>query len=121
MRWSALRGESANTKLWDASRSTETLDAAIIIVFRSFAKECDMAARSLLATLGATACVSETDYLKGVSARQTGCTPDQLTISNAGTAVGGLLWNATCNGNAYLCSQSGGGKPSAEYSCALAQ
>jgi len=68
------------------------------------------------AVLGATACVS-TDTLKLISAGHTGCTPDQLTISN----VQGPMWNATCNGKIYLCSGVSTGKSSAEFSCAPAQ
>jgi hypothetical protein len=68
------------------------------------------------AVLGATACVS-TDTLKLISAGHTGCTPDQLTISN----VQGSMWNATCNGKIYLCSGVSTGKSSAEFSCAPAQ
>ena len=72
------------------------------------------------AMLSATACVSVTDQLKTASAGHTGCEPEQLTISNLRSAGGGLLWNATCNGKTYLCSEIAG-KSSAEYSCALAQ
>jgi hypothetical protein len=68
------------------------------------------------ALLGATACVS-TDTLKLISAGHTGCTPDQLTISN----VRGALWNASCNGKTYLCSGVSVGQSSAEFSCAPAQ
>jgi uncharacterized oligopeptide transporter (OPT) family protein len=68
------------------------------------------------ALLGATACVS-TDYLKSISAGHTGCTPDQLTISN----VQGSMWNASCNGKIYLCSGVATGKSAAQYSCAPAQ
>jgi hypothetical protein len=71
--------------------------------------------------LSATACVSLTDQLKTASAGHTGCAPEQLTISNLRSSGGGLLWNATCNGKTYLCSEVTSGKSSAEYSCALAQ
>jgi hypothetical protein len=70
------------------------------------------------ALLGTTACVS-TDTLKLISAGHTGCTPDQLTISNVQGP--GSMWNATCNGKTYLCSGVATGKSSAEFSCALAQ
>jgi hypothetical protein len=71
--------------------------------------------------LSATACVPLTDQLKTASAGHTGCVPEQLKISNIRSAGGGLLWNATCNGKTYLCSEVASGKSSAEYSCALAQ
>jgi hypothetical protein len=70
------------------------------------------------ALLGATACVF-TDTLKLISAGHTGCTPDQLTISNIQGP--GSMWNATCNGKTYLCSGVATGKSSSEYSCAPAQ
>jgi hypothetical protein len=70
------------------------------------------------AVLGATGCVS-TDTLKLISAGHTGCTPDQLTISNVQGP--GAMWNATCNGKVYLCSGVSTGKSSAEFSCAPAQ
>ena len=80
------------------------------------------AAAVILATvLGTTACVSLPDQLKTASAGHTGCTPEQLTLSNIRTAEGGLLWNATCNGKTYLCSSVMTGKSDAEYSCAPAQ
>jgi hypothetical protein len=77
-----------------------------------------MVAVILGAVLGSTACVS-TDALKLISAGHTGCTPDQLTISNVQGP--GSMWNATCNGKIYLCSGIPTGKSSAEYSCAPAQ
>jgi len=73
---------------------------------------------SLCALLSTTACVS-TGVLKLISAGHTGCTPDQLTISNVRGL--GSMWNATCNGKTYLCSGVSTGKSSADYSCALAQ
>lgn len=76
---------------------------------------------SSIALVGATACVSTTDMLKTASAGHTGCAPEQLTISNLRGSGGGLIWNATCNGKVYLCSQVVTGKSDAEYSCAPAQ
>jgi hypothetical protein len=73
------------------------------------------------ALLGTTACVPNVDLLKTVSAGHTGCAPEQLAISNIRQSTGGLLWNATCNGKTYLCSDVAAGKTSAEYSCAPAQ
>jgi hypothetical protein len=72
----------------------------------------------LAALFAETACVS-TETLKFISAGHTGCTPDQLTISNVNGP--GSMWNATCNGKTYLCTGIVTGKSSADYSCALAQ
>jgi hypothetical protein len=67
------------------------------------------AALALVATAG---CGISTDELKTVSAGRTGCTPDQVAISNraqTGGLVGtGETWNATCNGQVYLCSALAG-------------
>ena len=68
--------------------------------------------------LGVTACVP-TSQLKLISAGHTGCTPENLTISNVRCL--GSMWNATCNGKTYLCSGVATGKSSADFSCALAQ
>jgi hypothetical protein len=64
------------------------------------------------------------DQLKAVSAGHTGCTPDQITISNhqhVGTFGNSETWNATCNGKVYLCSGVPTGKSAEDYSCAPAQ
>ena len=59
--------------------------------------------------------------LKTASAGHTGCTPDQITISNHTGSVGyNETWNATCNGKVYLCSGVGNAKGSEDYSCAPA-
>ena len=83
-------------------------------------KQVPMIAFYLAAMLGASGCVS-IDTLKTASAGHTGCAPEQMSISNVRGATGGLLWNATCNGKTYLCSDVGTGKSSSEISCALAQ
>jgi hypothetical protein len=75
----------------------------------------------LVTLLGASACAVSDDQLKVVSAGHIGCPPEQLAISNRRATGTTLLWDATCNGKAYLCSQVINGKSSAEYSCALAQ
>jgi hypothetical protein len=70
--------------------------------------------------LATTACQSLVENeLKTVSAGHTGCTPEQLTISNhqTNTFGGGETWNATCNGKVYLCSGVAA-KSSGDYSCA---
>jgi hypothetical protein len=66
------------------------------------------------------ACQSfEQNQLKIISAGHTGCTPEQLSISNfrANIFGGGLVWNATCHDRVYLCSGLAG-KSSGDYSCA---
>jgi hypothetical protein len=73
--------------------------------------------------LAATACQSTIENnLKTISAGHTGCTPEQLTISNhqhIGTFGSDETWNATCNGKVYLCSGVGAGPSSVgTYSCA---
>jgi hypothetical protein len=64
-----------------------------------------LAAFALIATTG---CAISIDQLKTVSAGRTGCTPDQVAISNRAQTGGrlgtGETWNATCNGQVYLCS-----------------
>ena len=70
------------------------------------------------ALIGATACQVSTEQLKTVSAGHTGCTPEQLTISNYRSSSGGFLWNASCKGKTYLCSEVTSGKSSDETSCA---
>jgi hypothetical protein len=80
-----------------------------------------MATVMLVTLLGASACVTVTDHLKAVSAGHTGCVPERLTISNIRSAGDAILWDATCNGKTYLCSDVTTGKSSDEYSCAPAQ
>lgn len=83
-----------------------------------FVRPTVLAALVLLATTG---CGISADRLKTVSAGRTGCTPDQVVISNraqTGGVVGtGETWNATCSGQIYLCSAFAGLR---EPSCALA-
>jgi len=72
--------------------------------------------------LTASACQSmRLDDLKTISAGHTGCTPDQIAISNDATKNFGTdeTWNATCSGKVYLCSgASTGYKAPMQYSCA---
>jgi hypothetical protein len=74
------------------------------------------------ALMTTTACQTAImNQLKTVSAGHTGCTPDQITISNhTGTFSNNETWNATCNGKVYLCSGVVTGKSSEDYSCAPA-
>jgi hypothetical protein len=80
---------------------------------------------ALAAVVMATSCQSmiEND-LKTISAGHTGCSPEQLTISNLqhlGTFGNDETWNATCDGKVYLCSGVGAGpKSTGTYSCAPA-
>jgi hypothetical protein len=76
---------------------------------------------TLATLLGAISCALSDNDLKAVSAGHIGCAPEQMTISNRRASGGVLLWDATCNGKTYLCSQVINGKSSAEYSCAPAQ
>lgn len=65
-----------------------------------------LTAVALVATTGCAAI--SPDLLKTVSAGHTGCTSDQVVISNRAETGGflktGVTWNATCNGQVYLCS-----------------
>jgi|HubBroStandDraft_1064217.scaffolds.fasta_scaffold02203_10 hypothetical protein len=76
-----------------------------------------------LVLLATTACQTVTmDRIKVASAGRTGCTPDQVAISNLqklGEFTGNASWNATCNGEVYLCTvlQTGNAQ---DYSCAPA-
>jgi hypothetical protein len=76
-----------------------------------------------LAPVAMTACQDTwlVNQLKAASAGHTGCAPEQMTISNVRVVGGDRLWNATCNGKTYLCSQVFSVNSSANYSCALAQ
>jgi hypothetical protein len=69
----------------------------------------------------ATACSLSDNGLKARSAGHIGCAPEQMTISNRRTSGGVLLWDATCNGKTYLCSQVTTGNSDTQYSCAPAQ
>jgi hypothetical protein len=71
-----------------------------------------------LALVATTACQTmHMNQLKTISAGHTGCTPEQLTISNyhADTFGGGETWNVTCIDKVYLCS---GLVTATDYSCA---
>lgn len=78
-------------------------------------------ALTVFALIAATACVTaRMNALKTVSAGHTGCTPEQIIISNhTGHFDYNETWNATCNGKVYLCSGLGNGR-SEDYSCAPA-
>ena len=69
-----------------------------------------------------TACQTVTmDRIKAARAGRTGCTPDQVTISNLqklGEFTGNASWNATCNGKIYLCTVVQTGNNGQDYSCA---
>jgi hypothetical protein len=80
-----------------------------------------LAVLAALALVATTGCAISTDQLKTVSAGRTGCAPDQVAISNRAQTGGffgtGETWNATCNGQVYLCSALAGLR---EPSCAPA-
>lgn len=78
-----------------------------------------MFALGVLALTAESGCAVSVDYLKTVSAGYTGCTPDQLTITNRTET----MWNATCDGKVYLCSgtpPAAGSRAPGQYSCAPA-
>jgi hypothetical protein len=60
--------------------------------------------------------------LQTVSAGYTGCLPDANEISNVNHSLDGSgTWNATCQGNVYLCSAAAAaGSNSESYHCAPA-
>jgi hypothetical protein len=58
--------------------------------------------------------------LKTQSAGQTGCVPDAIEVSKGQFVPGGYMWNATCNGKKYLCTDLSSGAKSAQVSCAPA-
>jgi hypothetical protein len=64
-------------------------------------------------------CVSP-DVLKAQSAGQTGCVPDAIEVSKPQAVTNGYMWNATCSGKKYLCTNLGAGAKSSQVSCALA-
>jgi hypothetical protein len=72
-----------------------------------------------LVLVAASGCQSlVTSQLKAVSVGHTGCTAEQLTISNHQISWTGETWNATCNDKVYLCSGVASGKNTEDYSCA---
>jgi hypothetical protein len=68
----------------------------------------------------ATGCVPAASLLKTWSAGQTGCVPDTIEVTDSKAVVGGVMWNATCNGKKYLCTNLGTGTNSDQVSCAVA-
>lgn len=82
--------------------------------------------KGLLLAVLATACANlvgclpATSLLRTWSAGQTGCVPDAIEVSGSKAVVGGVMWNATCNGKRYLCTNLGTGTNSDQVSCAVA-
>jgi hypothetical protein len=60
------------------------------------------------------------DVLKAQSAGQTGCVPDAIEVSKPQAVTNGYMWDATCGGKKYLCTDLGAGAKSSQVSCALA-
>lgn len=56
--------------------------------------------------IAATACAT-TDILKDASVGHTGCTQDEMTISNVDGDLGRAQWVVECRGRVFLCSQFG--------------
>jgi hypothetical protein len=56
--------------------------------------------------------------LQHVSSGQTGCSPEEIAISNDQGGWGTRTWTAECRGQVYQCSAHGGGSHStAQVSC----
>lgn len=56
--------------------------------------------------------------LQDVSSGQTGCTPEEIAISNDKVGWATRTWTATCRGQAYMCSaHQGGNNSTAQVSC----
>jgi len=68
-----------------------------------------------------TGCVPSLGVLQTESAGQTGCVPESIGVSNGRMVNGGYLWNASCNGKTYLCTDLSSGPKSGQVSCAVAQ
>ena len=68
-----------------------------------------------------TACVPSVAVLQTESAGQTGCVPESIGVSNGRMVNVGYLWNASCNGKTYLCTDLSSGPKSGQVSCAVAQ
>ncbi|MGZ3480715.1 MAG: hypothetical protein ACXU81_10225 [Myxococcaceae bacterium] len=54
--------------------------------------------------------------MRNLSAGQLGCSPEEISISQAQTYGQTASWAATCRGKQYWCS-AGGGKESINTSC----
>jgi len=65
-------------------------------------------------------CTPSPALLKTQAAGHTGCVPDAIEVSGLQPVRGGYMWNATCGGTKYLCTDLMSGKNSAEVSCASA-
>ncbi len=66
------------------------------------------------------ACAPSPAMLKTQAAGHTGCVPDVIEVSGLQPVTGGYMWNATCDGKKYLCTDLMSGNKSAEVSCAPA-
>jgi hypothetical protein len=67
-----------------------------------------------------TGCAIAPATLKSMSAGQIGCVPDAISVTAPTGITGGLMWNATCSDNKYLCTAISSGKTSDQVSCAVA-
>jgi hypothetical protein len=75
---------------------------------------------ALISACGILAGCPAPSLLKTWSAGQTGCVPDAIEVSASKALIGGVMWNATCNGKKYLCTNLGTGTRSDQVSCAVA-
>lgn len=55
--------------------------------------------------------------LKEVSSGQTGCSPDEITISNDTAVLGARTWTAECRDQTYYCSAHASGEDGSQVSC----
>lgn len=82
----------------------------------------------LVIAIAVTGCVMQ-DYRAGredsvlqqYSAGRTGCLPQDNVISNRSQLPKGFMWNASCKGRVYLCTNLPASENSWETSCAVAQ
>jgi len=63
---------------------------------------------------------ASTSLMQATSAGYTGCQPQANQISNVKSGLNTLLWNASCQGKTYLCSEVSDAKGRWQASCAPA-
>ncbi|HEX8951683.1 MAG TPA: hypothetical protein VF945_07540 [Polyangia bacterium] len=60
-----------------------------------------------IALAGAAAGCATTDILKDASVGHTGCTQDEMVVSDVDRDLGRAQWVVQCRGHLFLCSQLG--------------
>lgn len=58
----------------------------------------------LVASLSVSGCVT----LEAMSSGEVGCPPEQITVTDQQSSLGGRTWTAQCEGRTYYCSLHGG-------------